>query len=164
MDPGATGDRGVYRVDLRSRSYEYVAPNPTRLSAKENARNKRQLHGLRRVRRDGTTKMFVDPAWPYTEADPCPTCHSWVPGDSPCDHDKYECPTCGRRQYLRHWASPMKTRREAIHFPKAAETVTGKPCFARPVERRHDKTATVWKIFTSEDDYRSYRETGRHAR
>lgn len=30
-------DRGVYRVDLRSRTYEYVGTNPNRLPAKENA-------------------------------------------------------------------------------------------------------------------------------
>lgn len=158
-------DRGVYRIDLRSKTYRYVGRNQVPLPVEENARNKRQLHGLRRVRRDGTTTVFIDPSWPYSETDPCPTYHSWVPRDSPCDHDKYECPTCGRRQCLLHWAYPMRTRREAIHFLKAAETVTGKPWFVRAVDKqRRERKATVWKIFTSEYDFESYRDTGQHAR
>ncbi|HEX6220959.1 MAG TPA: hypothetical protein VF115_07680 [Acidimicrobiia bacterium] len=59
----------------------------------------------------------------------------------------------------------MRTRREAIHFLKAAETVTGKPWFVRAVDKqRRERKATVWKIFTSEYDFESYRDTGQHAR
>ncbi len=44
-------DRGLYRIDLRARTYQYVARNPAwqELPAGQNARNKRQFHGLRRV-------------------------------------------------------------------------------------------------------------------
>lgn len=160
-------DRGLYRVDLRSKTYEYLGRNPgwERLPPEENARNKRQLHGLRRVFRDGTTKVYVDRTWRFTEQDPCPTCHSWVPRDSPCDHDEYQCPTCGRRQCLLHWRYPMRSRREALHFLGAAQALTGKACFVRPVEKRlRGGEAIVWKIFTSEDDFRSYLRTGEHAR
>jgi hypothetical protein len=59
----------------------------------------------------------------------------------------------------------MKTRREAIHFLKGAEHQTGKRCTVRPVERAaRVEPITQWKIFTSEDDWRSYRDTGRHRR
>jgi hypothetical protein len=45
----------------------------------------------------------------------------------------------------------MRTRREAIHFLKAAEKATGKRCFIRSIEKqRQDGVSTVWKIFTSE--------------
>ena len=160
-------DRGLYRADLRSKTYQYVGRNPDRdtLKPAESARNKRQLHGLRRVFRDGTTKVFVDPTWRFTKDKPCPTCFSWVPRDSPCDHNKYECPTCGRRQCLLHWRYPMKTQREALHFLRSAQVQTGKECFIRPVEKqRTDRSATVWKIFTSEQDYQSYLTTGKHRR
>lgn len=160
-------DRGIYRIDLRSRTYEYIGRNPAwqESPASQNARNKRQLHGLRRVFRDGSTKVFADPAWPYSEDHPCPTCYSWIPRDSPCDHSKYECPACGRRQCLLHWRYPMRTETEARHFLKAAESATGKPCFVRAVhQQRRDRAATVWKIFTSEADYQAYQRTGRHSR
>lgn len=160
-------DRALYRADLSSRTYTYVGPNPAwnALSATDNARNKRQLHGLKRVFRDGTTRTFIDKTWPYNKHQPCPACYSWVPRDSPCDHEKHECPTCGRRQCLRHWRYPMKTRKEAQHFLRSAEIITGKACFIRPVEKQlRNRKATVWKIFTSEEDYRIYRRTGKHAR
>ncbi|HEX6299557.1 MAG TPA: hypothetical protein VF148_03740 [Acidimicrobiia bacterium] len=159
-------DRGVYRVDLRRRTYAYVRPNPDwrGLPADENARNKRQLHGLSGLR-DGRTRVFIDPSWRYSEEHPCPTCYGWVPRDSPCDHDKYQCPECGRRQCVLHWRYPMRTRREAVHILKSAQMATGKDCFIRPVERlRHDQVVTVWKIFTTEEDYRSYLATGHHRR
>lgn len=160
-------DRGVYRVDLRKKTYAYAGSNRSRgqLSVEENARNRRQLHGLTRVFRDGTTKVFTDRSWSFTEDTPCPTCFGWVPRDSPCDHDKYQCPTCGRRQCLLHWRYPMRTRREAIHFLKSAQIQTGRPCFVRPIERqRRGHTAVTWKIFTSEGDYQSYLATGKHRR
>lgn len=160
-------DRGIYRIDLRRHTYRFVRRNPAwdRVPPERNARNKRQLHGLTRVFRDGTTKVFLDRTWPYDEEHPCPTCHSWVPRDSPCDHEKYECPTCGRRQCLRHWPYPMRSRREAVHFLKSAQLATGKECFIRPIERSRGRgPAVVWKIFTSEDDYESYVATGRHRR
>lgn len=160
-------DRGLYRIDLRAKTYQYVARNPAwqELPAGQNARNKRQLHGLRRVFRDGTTKVFTDPAWPCTEDHPCPVCYSWIPRDSPCDHRKYECPECGRRQCLLHWRYPMRTSGEARHFLKAAQSQTGKACFVRAVQRqRRGRSVTVWKIFTSEDDYQAYQRTGRHRR
>jgi hypothetical protein len=59
----------------------------------------------------------------------------------------------------------MRSRREALHFLKEAETVTGKPCFIRSINKqRGDQTVTVWKIFTSEDDYESYLRSGQHLR
>lgn len=160
-------DRAIYRVDLRHRTYEYVGSNPRwrESSAEQNARNKRQLHGLVRVRRDGSRERFVDPTWPYSERHPCPTCGSWVARDSPCDHPGFECPTCGRRQCLAHRRYPMKTRREALHFLAAARAQTGKACFVRSVDTaRGDRVDTVWKVFTSEDGYRSYLDTGSHRR
>lgn len=160
-------DRGMYRVDLRSRTYVFVARNPDwkSLTPEENARNKRQLHGLRRVFRDGSTRVLVDRTWPYAADAACPTCGSWIPRDSPCDHDKYECPTCGRRQCLRHWRYPRKTQREAVHFLKSAQEVTGRPCFVRSIDApRGGRLATRWKIFTSEEDYESYVQTGTHRR
>jgi hypothetical protein len=160
-------DRGTYRVDLRRRTYEYVSSNPRwrDLSPEQNARNKRQLHGLALVFRDGSTKVFIDRTWPFTEDDPCPTSFGWVPGDSPCDHDKYECPSCGRRQCVLHWRYPMKTQREAIHFLKSVQVETGSECFVRPVEKqRANHTDTAWKIFTSEQDYQSYLTTGHDRR
>jgi hypothetical protein len=55
----------------------------------------------------------------------------------------------------------METEAEAIHFLKSAELRTGKKCCVRHVIiGRFDK----WKIFTSEEDYRSYVETGKHKR
>lgn len=44
-------DRGLYRIDLRAGTYEYLGRNPAwrELPAAQNARNKRRLHGLRRV-------------------------------------------------------------------------------------------------------------------
>lgn len=120
------------------------------LAPVENARSKR---------------VFIDPTWPYAENDPCSTCYSWIPRDSPCDHQKYECPTCGRRQCLLHWPYPMKTRREAVHFVKSAQVQTGKECLVRPVDKpRQDGSTKVWKIFTSEDVYASYSSTGKHRR
>lgn len=160
-------DRAIYRVDLRRRTYRYAGSNPRwrELTREQNARNKRQLHGLRRIRRDGTSEVFVDPTWPYTEDEPCPACGSWVPRDSPCDHAAFECPTCGRRQCLLHWRYPMRSRREALHFLAAAGARTGKDCFVRAVDRQlGERVATVWKIFTSEEDYRAYLATGRHRR
>jgi hypothetical protein len=83
VDPRTIVGPRPYRVDVRTMTYRYIGPNPESLTAEENAHFKRQLHGLRRVRRDETTKVFVDQTWPYTESNPCPTCHSWVPRDSP---------------------------------------------------------------------------------
>ncbi|HEU4541580.1 MAG TPA: hypothetical protein VFR23_10695 [Jiangellaceae bacterium] len=160
-------DRGIYRVDLRRRTYQFVGPNPdwNLLSTEINARNKRQLHGLTRTLRDGTSRVFIDPTWHYTASRPCPECYSWIPRDSPCDHDKYECPTCGRRQCVLHWRYPMRSHREAVHFLKSAQVVTGKACFVRAVaKRRGSRESTMWKIFTSESDYQSYVDTGQHSR
>lgn len=100
--------------------------------------------------------------WPYTETSPCPECYSWIPKDSPCDHEKFACRTCGRKQCLRHWPYPMKSRTEAMHFLKSAEVVTGKRCFVRKVVNRAGRVK--WKIFTSEEDYQSYIQTGKHRR
>ena len=100
--------------------------------------------------------------WPYDEGNRCPTCYSWIPKNSPCDHEKYVCPTCGRAQCLLHWPYPMKTEREALHFLKSAEARTGKECFVRAIQ---DSAGNVkWKIFTSEADYDSYVATGKHKR
>jgi hypothetical protein len=160
-----TVDRGVYRVDLRRHSYRFVGRSAEALEARVNRINKRQLHGLTRVFRDGRTKVFLDPTWKFTEDSPCPTCLSWIPRDSPCSHEKYECQTCGRRQCLLHWPYPMRTRREAQHFLKSAQLRTGQQCFVRSVSSRGDVgAAPVWKIFTSEADYESYVRTGRHRR
>jgi hypothetical protein len=160
-------DRGIYRLNLRTKTYEFVRPNPdwSQLSADENARNKRQLHGMTRTLRDGKSKLFIDRTWAFTEDRPCPTCFSWLPRDSPCDHAKYECPTCGRRQCLSHWPYPMRSRREALHFLKGAQVQTGKACFVRSVGKpRREGSSTVWKVFTSEDDFLSYMTTGKHRR
>lgn len=100
--------------------------------------------------------------WRFTRENPCPTCYSWIPRDSPCDHEKYVCPTCGRKQCLRHWPYPMKSETEAIHFLKSAEVVTGRRCFVRKVANNAGKDK--WKIFTSEEDYQSYLESKRHKR
>jgi hypothetical protein len=55
----------------------------------------------------------------------------------------------------------MKTESEAIHFLKGAEVTTGKKCFVRFVKiGKFEK----WKIFTSEEDYKSYIETKKHKR
>lgn len=76
---------------------------------------------------------------------------------------KYQCPACERRQCLLHWRYPIRTPREADHFLKAAEAQSGKACFVRAVEkRRRDQVVTVWEIFTSEEDYQAYQQTGRH--
>lgn len=158
-------DRGIYRADLRNKTYQYVGPNPDwrQLAGSTNARNKRQLHGLTRSLCDGSRRVFAGATWPYTEDRPCPTCYSWVPRDSPCDHDKYECPTCGRRQCLLHWRYPMRSQREAVHFLKSAQVLTGKACFVRPGQtHRGRRESRVWKIFTTEEDYQSYIGTGRH--
>ncbi|HSL24777.1 MAG TPA: hypothetical protein VLA54_00745 [Acidimicrobiia bacterium] len=58
-------DRGIYRVDLRRRTYEYLGSNPMwrEPSPEQNDRNKRQLHGLARLFRDGSTKVFIDRTW-----------------------------------------------------------------------------------------------------
>ena len=59
----------------------------------------------------------------------------------------------------------MKTRREAQHFLRSAQIVTGKACFIRPIEKQlRNRKAIAWKIFTGEEDYHFYRRTGRHAR
>lgn len=53
----------------------------------------------------------------------------------------------------------MKNESEAIHFLKGAEIIIGKKCFIRHVKiGRFEKC----KIFTSEKDYKSYIETGKH--
>ncbi len=93
-----------------------------------------------------------------TKNHPCPTCYGWLDIESTCRHEKYVCPTCGRKQCLLHWPCPVKTEKEAIHFLKSAEMRTGKRCFVR-------RTSFLkWKIFTSEQDYLSYVQTGKHRR
>lgn len=138
-------DRGLYRVDLRSKTYRYVGRNPKRetLTPIENACNKQQLHGLRRVLRDGTTKVFVDPTWPFTEENTCSKCFCWVPRDAPCDHDKYQCPVCSRRRCVLHWRYPMKTQREALQFLKSAQVQTGKECFVHSVKKQRANAAAT---------------------
>jgi hypothetical protein len=64
----------------------------------------------------------------------CPTCYGWLDIESTCRHEKYACQTCGRKQCLLHWPYPVKTEKEAIHFPKSAEMRTGKRCFVRSQE------------------------------
>jgi hypothetical protein len=96
-----------------------------------------------------------------TEAHPCPTCYGWLRLGSTCKHEKYICPSCGRKQCLLHWPYPMQTRAEAIHFLKSAEVRTGKRCFVRKVRRG---SFVKWKIFTSDQDYRNFMETGKHRR
>jgi hypothetical protein len=55
----------------------------------------------------------------------------------------------------------MKTEEEAIHFLKSAEHRVGEKCFIRDVKiGRFEK----WKIFVSEEDYRSYLKTRKHKR
>jgi hypothetical protein len=55
----------------------------------------------------------------------------------------------------------MKTEEEAIHFLKSAELRTGKKCFVRHVKiGKFEK----WKIFTSEEDYKSYLKYRKHKR
>lgn len=59
----------------------------------------------------------------------------------------------------------MRSEREAIHFLKSAHVQTGRDCFVRPVDRHlRGRRSTVWKIFTSEDDYRAYTSAGHHQR
>ncbi len=59
----------------------------------------------------------------------------------------------------------MKTQREAVHFLKSAQVQTEGESFARPVvKQRANRTNTVWKVFTSEQDYQSYLTTGKHRR
>ena len=98
----------------------------------------------------------------YIKSKPCKTCHGWNPWfSSSCTHKKFICPECGRKQCLLHWPYPMKTEEEAIHFLKSAELRTGKKCFVRHVKiGKFEK----WKIFTSEEDYKSYIETRKHKR
>ena len=48
----------------------------------------------------------------------------------------------------------MNTEEEAIHFLKTAELQTGKTCFVRHVTLG---TFEKWNIYTSEEDYISYR-------
>jgi hypothetical protein len=56
-------------------------------------------------------------------------------------------------------------QREAVHFLKSAQVQTGGESFVRPVEKqRANRTNTVWKVFTSEQDYQSYLTTGKHRR
>jgi hypothetical protein len=55
----------------------------------------------------------------------------------------------------------MRTEEEAIHFLKSAEARTGKRCFVRKVTKA---SFVKWKIFTSEQDYLSYTQTGKHRR
>lgn len=105
--------------------------------------------------------MTLIKPWPYIKDNPCPTCYSWIPKNSPCNHKKYTCPTCGREQCVLHWPYPMKTEKEAIHFLKSAEMKTNKKCFVRHINiGKFEK----WKIFTSEDDYQSYIKTRQHKR
>jgi hypothetical protein len=55
----------------------------------------------------------------------------------------------------------MQTEAEAIHFLKSAQLRTGKNCFVRHVRiGKLDK----WKIFTSEDDHKSYIKYREHKR
>jgi hypothetical protein len=56
---------------------------------------------------------------------------------------------------------PMKTKEEAIHFMLSAEIRTGKSCFVREVTRM---SLVKWKILSSEGDYMSYMQTGKHRR
>jgi hypothetical protein len=100
--------------------------------------------------------------WKYSKENPCPTCYSWIPKDSPCNHEKYQCPECGRKQCLLHWRYPMKSKKEAIHFLKSAQVQTNKECLIRSVYNKAGKVK--WKIFTSEEDYESYIRTGKHKR
>jgi hypothetical protein len=80
---------------------------------------------------------------------------------SSCTHEKYVCPECGRKQCLLHCSYPMKTMEEAVHFLKSAELKTGKKCFVRYLKIcKFEK----WKIFTSEEDYKSYVKTRTHKR
>jgi hypothetical protein len=103
---------------------------------------------------------------PYTEAAPCPTRGSWIPRDSPCDHEPYECSTCGRRQCLRHWNDPLRTRTEALHFLKGAQIQAGQDCFVQevPPKRTNERALARWKIFTSEADCQHYMRVGKHQR
>ena len=100
--------------------------------------------------------------WKYNRESPCKTCYGWDPEfSSTCTHEKFVCPECGRAQCLLHWPYRMQTEEEAIHFLKSAELRTGKQCFVRHmVIGRFDK----WKIFTGEEDYRSYLENRKHKR
>ena len=98
----------------------------------------------------------------FTHKNPCPTSYGWDWAmESTCNHKKYICPTCGRKQCLLNWPYPMTTEVEAIHFLKSAELRTGKKCFVRHIKiGKFDK----WKIFTSEADYESYLKTRKHRR
>jgi hypothetical protein len=98
----------------------------------------------------------------YSKTNPCKTCYGWNSYfSSTCNHEKFICPECGRKQCLLHWPYPMKTEEEAIHFLKSAEFKTGKKCFVRHIKiGKFEK----WKIFTTEEDYKSYLETRKHKR
>jgi hypothetical protein len=100
--------------------------------------------------------------WKFTKEKPCKTCYGWNREiSSSCLHEKYVCPECGRKQCLLHWPYPMKTEEEAIYFVKSAEVKTGKKCFVRNIKiGKFEK----WKIFTNEEDYRSYVNTRKHKR
>lgn len=100
--------------------------------------------------------------WKYTKTNPCKTCYGWNSEiSSSCNHEKYICPECGRKQCLLHWPYPMKTEQEAIHFLKSAELKAGKKCFVRHVKiGKFEK----WKIFTSEEDFNNYLRFRKHKR
>lgn len=101
-------------------------------------------------------------AWKYSKGKPCGTCYGWdIDFSSSCTHEKFTCPECNRQQCLLHWAYPMKTEEEAIHFLKSAELKTGKKCFVRHIEIGR---FVKWKIFTCEEDYESYVKFRKHKR
>jgi len=98
----------------------------------------------------------------FTRANPYPTCYGWNPDmESICTHEKYVCPTYGRKQCRLLWPYPMKTEEEAIYFLKSAELRTCKTCFVRHVQRG---TFEKWKIFTGEKECKCYLETRKHRR
>jgi hypothetical protein len=172
-------DRALYEVDDETKTYKYYGRNLEwqDLNPVENEKNKKSIDGYTRIFPDGKQKIFhyqVNKKWcccridrikarkqKFTKESPCPECYGRGEWFSTCNHKSYICSTCGRKQCLLHWPYPMKTESEAIHFLKGAEVTTGKKCFVRFVKiGKFEK----WKIFTSEEDYKSYIETKKHKR
>jgi len=53
---------------------------------------------------------------------------------------------------MSRWKYPFKSQREAKMYLRNAQNESGKPCFVRQVSVR----AHVFKIFTSENEFKEY--------
>lgn len=134
-------DRALYEVDNNTKTYKYYGRNLKwqELNPSENEKNKKLINGFTRIFPGGKQKIF----------------HYQENKKSCC------CKIGHRKQCLLHWPYPMKTESEAIHSLKGAEITSSKKCFVRHVKLgKFDK----WKIFTSDEDYKSYIKTRKHKR